>query len=214
MWWCSGGMYNVQCRPSFKEAVCVCCCVYYCRVSGLYPLHPLPEEYIHGVLVFILKIRTKLFQKSFFVKMTQSYNWLRVIVIFSYFLKSLAWLVFAFLTYVRCSEEHTEEEECVGGNCELLSPLSSLQPSAVSLAWLPPWIIAPPPQLAVLEKLNIFQYWEGTQWTHCTLPALPWFARGNLGGECFVAFQLAGRKVFNQLWSRISVLSQSVHSDN
>ena len=88
MWWCSGGMYNVQCRPSFKEAVCVCCCVYYCRVSGLYPHHPLPEEYIHGVLVFILKIRTKLFQKSFFVKMTQSYNWLRVIVIFSYFLKS------------------------------------------------------------------------------------------------------------------------------
>ena len=126
MWWCSGGMYNVQCRPSFKEAVCVCCCVYYCRVSGLYPHHPLPEEYIHGVLVFILKIRTKSFQKSFFVKMTQSYNWLRVIVIFSYFLKSLAWLVFAFLTYVRCSEEHTEEEECVGGNCELLSPLSSL----------------------------------------------------------------------------------------
>ena len=36
--------------------------------------HPLPEQYIHGVLVFILKIRTKLFQKSFFVKMTQSYN--------------------------------------------------------------------------------------------------------------------------------------------
>ena len=201
---------ELQCRDIFKEAVCVW--FLYIIVEGLasIPIIFKPVS-IHGVGVYIENPQRPKKFGNLFVKLPLCYNWLRVMRYFHIliFLGSGLDVLDICIPDI-CSVlglEGTEEEECWREYCSTLSCLLSWPTLRCKLGLAGSLNNCNSPSTERGETEHISNIQPDTQWSIARLGLLEWFALGNLGSEFFVAFHLAGRKVFNRLWSRITVLS-------
>ena len=153
---------ELQCRDVFKEAVCVCSHVYYCWKSGLYLISSCKTDInIHhratNLVLYWKSKHTNLDQKP----LCQIYPKLKLMKndchLFKWVFRNVDvsknwhwyWHSQHMFNVWVCGEDRGKGG-CVGANISKLSPA---QPSVLSLAWLAPWIIAPPPPLYLVVSI-------------------------------------------------------------